>query len=248
MKLIAIDIGNSNAKFACFEQDKLLKHYRIDNADAVEDTILKLMVYEPDYAILSTVKKEGKLISKILANFGLEPILFSELKKIPIKNNYETPKTLGSDRLLNAIAAKNTFPMSPVLVIDAGTCIKFDFVNEFGEYVGGSIAPGVAMRFKALNHFTDALPLLELTESFYLIGRNTQESIQSGVLNGVIAEVKGIIEQYQMAQKNLKIVLTGGDYLLFERNLKISIFADSNFTLKGLNEAFKFQFAQATDA
>lgn len=248
MMTLAIDIGNTSVKLACFKNDNIIKFYKVDDESEAEDALLKLLPLNPKYAIVSSVKKQDSSFFKTLKNVDLELINFNEKLKIPIENKYETPKTLGKDRLANAISAFKIYKNTPCLVIDAGTCIKYDFINQFGEYIGGSISPGLNMRYRALHKFTDALPMLEAVESFYLIGKNTQESIHSGVLNGAIAEVKGIIEQYQMTQKNLKVVLTGGDYLLFERNLKISIFADPYFTLKGLNEVVKFQYAQATDA
>jgi len=248
MMTLAIDIGNSFVKLACFNNDNIIKFYKAEGESEAEDMLLKLLPLNPKFAIVSSVKKQEGSFFRTLKNADLELINFNEKLKLPIENKYETPKTLGKDRLANAISAYTIYKNTPCLVIDAGTCIKYDFVDQFGAYVGGSISPGLQMRYKALHHFTDALPLLEVTESFYLIGKNTQESIHSGVLNGAFAEVKGIIEQYQMTQKNLKVVLTGGDYLLFERNLKISIFADPYFTLKGLNEVVKFQYAQATDA
>ncbi|MFN4123257.1 MAG: type III pantothenate kinase [Flavobacteriales bacterium] len=246
MRFLVFDIGNTLSKVALFEDDRLSKIYRLENEE-LEDIVYQFMPLDLDGIIYSTVKKNPEKHISFLKDLDVELIQFSDKIDLPLSIKYETPKTLGLDRLANAVAAVTNFKSTPCLVIDAGTCIKYDFVNQFGEYYGGSISPGIKMRYKALHKFTDALPSLDMAESYYLIGRNTEESIHSGVLNGAIAEVKGIIEQYQMAQKDIKVIITGGDYLLFERNLKISIFADPNFTLKGLNEAAKFQFTRHAD-
>lgn len=246
MRFIVLDIGNTLSKIALFEDDRMVRLSRV-SIDDMEEAVFQLMNVEPDAVIFSSVKKNPEKHTGFLKHFNTQLLQFSEKLKLPIDIKYDTPKTLGKDRLANAVAAACTFPSTSCLIIDAGTCIKYDFVNQFGEYHGGSISPGINMRYKALYKYTDALPFLEMSENFYLIGRDTEESIHSGVMNGAIAEMKGIIEQYQMAQKNIKVVLTGGDYLLFERNLKISIFADPNFTLKGLNEAAKFQFTRQAD-
>ena len=136
------------------------------------------------------------------------------------------------------MAAAAIYPNKPVVVIDAGTCIKFDFITRNNEFFGGSISPGIDMRFKALHQFTNRLPLLSRSEMVYLIGKNTTEAIQSGVINGALAEVKGILEQYQMTHKDLQVILTGGDCALLERSLKSSVLTDPWLTLKGLNELF----------
>ena len=160
---------------------------------------------------------------------------------IHIRNQYQTPETLGADRLANAVAAAAIFPKKPCVIIDSGTCIKFDFITRNNEYFGGSISPGIEMRFKALHEFTHQLPLLTQTEPVYLIGKNTSESIISGVINGTLAEVKGILEQYQMTHKDLQVILTGGDYALIERTIKTSVHVEPWLTLKGLNEIFLHQ-------
>jgi type III pantothenate kinase len=134
------------------------------------------------------------------------------------------------------VGANLYFPNQDVLVIDAGTCIKYDFVNKANAYLGGSISPGLQMRFKALHTLTEKLPLVQpVLNVDYLIGSSTEEAILSGVLNGCIAEIDGIIQQYKSNYKNLKVVLSGGDSIYFDKTLKNSIFASPNIVLEGLN-------------
>lgn len=163
----------------------------------------------------------------------------NEKTKLPLKNRYKTPGTLGKDRLATAVGANYLFPSRNVLAIDAGTCIKYDFVNSKNEYLGGAISPGLDMRFKALHHFTAHLPQLKKmkTANVNLIGRTTRDSILSGVQNGAIAEISGMIKCYQDKYENVHVILTGGDSV-FIRTLvseKNRIFAAPDLTLLGLN-------------
>ena len=238
MVTLVLDIGNTALKAACFDGKRLLKAGRAASEDpsAVEELLLKLLALSPERYFMAQVARVPEALEKFLIRAKLPGASFNSSMASGLKNRYLSPETLGSDRLANAAAAHSLGGSNPCLVIDAGTCIKFDFVNAEGEYLGGSIAPGVDMRFKALNTFTSRLPLFQKTEHAFLVGRNTEESIQSGVINGAVAEVKGMLDQYQMAHKDLNVFLTGGDGPLFERNLKSTIFADAWLTLKGLNE------------
>ncbi len=155
--------------------------------------------------------------------------------KLPFINKYLTPKTLGVDRLALIAAASSQFPNENTLVIDAGSCITFDVLNEFGEYFGGSISPGIEMRYKAVNHYTANLPLLSKSESIPELGNSTENAIHHGILNGVIQEIEGVIGQYKTKYQKLTVVLTGGDTIFLAKNLKSSIFAIPNFLLEGLN-------------
>ena len=159
---------------------------------------------------------------------------------MPFKNLYKTPHTLGLDRIALVTAAVKNYPDKNVLVIDAGTSITFDFKNEHEEYLGGSISPGLQMRFKALNTFTAALPLIEPKEDAEHIGTDTEEAIQSGVIWGVVTEIDGIINWYKKNYNDLTIILTGGDMLFLSKTLKNGIFANSNFLLEGLNYLILF--------
>jgi len=238
MVSLVLDIGNTALKAGCFNGHTLIKALRTpwDDAPEVEEMLLRLLVHQPEKAFLGSVTLKKKEVELFLKRANIPFTYFDSKTNVPIRNKYETPETLGSDRLANAVAAVTLFPKKPVLVIDAGTCIKFDFITRNEDYFGGSISPGIDMRFKALHEFTGKLPLIQRSDMIYLIGKNTTEAIQSGVINGTLAEVKGILEQYQMTHKDLEVVITGGDYALLERNLKTSIHAEPWLTLKGFNE------------
>jgi type III pantothenate kinase len=184
--------------------------------------------------ILSSVRDYSDEIRNLL-NSQFHCIELSPAVPLPIKLNYQTVATLGNDRIALAVAAAGLFPGQNVLIIDAGTCITYDFINVNNEYCGGGISPGILMRFKALNTFTSKLPLVSKVNYAGLIGDSTDNSIRSGVINGTIAEVNGIIEQYEHMFSDLKILLTGGDTNYFDKNLKNNIFANSNLVLEGLN-------------
>lgn len=163
---------------------------------------------------------------------------------LPVKNLYKTPETLGKDRIANAAGANYYFPGRNVLSIDAGTCIKYDFVNSENEYSGGAISPGLDMRFKALHHFTAQLPLIKKMKSGgeNLIGQTTKDSILSGVQNGVMAEISGIINQYRDKFKKVSVIITGGDSIFINTlvSKKNRIFAVPDLTLLGLNIILDF--------
>jgi type III pantothenate kinase len=152
---------------------------------------------------------------------------------LPLINRYLSPETLGSDRLANACGAGFLYPNQPVLVIDAGTCLKMDIINSNNEYLGGSISVGLNMRFKAIHTFTDKLPLLSPIPFTKLYGRDTTESILAGGMGGMLNEIEKAIEKYNESFPNLKIILTGGDAHHFEPALKNAIFAP-HLTLYGL--------------
>jgi type III pantothenate kinase len=186
-------------------------------------------------AILSSVKPvDEDLITFLSQNFQL----FIELDQhtpLPIENLYETPETLGKDRIAAAVGANELFPGQNVLIIDAGTAITYDMVSEKNEFLGGNISPGLQMRFKALNQFTGKLPLINYSDDFQLIGRNTEEAIRAGVQNGILYEIERTIETFNRNYENLQIVMTGGDSIFFDKKLNYSIFVHFNLTLIGLN-------------
>ena len=167
----------------------------------------------------------------------LHLVEFSHQSQLNFVNSYKTPETLGLDRIALISAAAESYPHQNVLVIDAGTCITYDFINENSIYQGGAISPGLQMRFKAMHTFTGKLPLI--TESYQgsnYLGKSTKEAMQIGVFNSICYEIDGYIEDYLADYEDLTVGLTGGDYNLLSASIKNSIFATSNFLLKGLNK------------
>ena len=186
-----------------------------------------------------TGKSDPDLLNFISKQLGVF-IILDENTSLPIENLYQTKETLGKDRIAAAVGANHLFPETNLLVIDAGTALTYEFINAKAQYLGGCISPGLIMRFKALNAFTDKLPLLAPSEDFNIPATNTTEAIQSGIQSGIIKEIEGTIIEYKEQYSDLKVVLTGGDILFFEKKLKSSIFVDSNLVLKGLNRILEF--------
>lgn len=233
---LVIDFGNSYIKIAVFKGDTLVFYQR--NLMLEPSIIFELkQKFEIKRAIISSVRENDSEISKLFSEFNISFIWLSTLLKFPFQIMYKTPKTLGLDRLAAVTGAYIIFSKSNVLVIDLGSCLTFDLIDENATYFGGSIAPGFEMRFKALQHFTQKLPLIKYANNkINLIGDSTENSILSGVYNGMKKEIEGIIYAYQQQYKNLKIVLTGGDFKLFDLEPKNRIFADEFLVLKGLNK------------
>jgi len=247
MKLV-IDYGNTLIKIAVFNKDSLID-LRLFKKISVEQLKLLIDEFELKYDIYNRVR--FAIISSVIRypveikEYLESTFSFIELNnktKLPVKTKYKTPETLGNDRIAAVVAASGLFPSADLLIIDAGTCITYDFINSKKEHYGGGISPGINMRFKALNTFTDKLPLISRNTDTELIGCSTEGSIQSGVLNGILAEVDEIINRYKQDFPSIKIIFTGGDMKYFERRLKNNIFANSNLVLTGLNMILNFNF------
>lgn len=233
MNLI-IDVGNTRIKTAVFDDSKMIHNESLTNDSFVSEAKKIIKKYKCTSAIISSVGSVNKSqIDELRAEINLIELDYNT--KVPFVNKYATPKTLGVDRIALVSSAIATYPNKNVLIIDTGTCITYDFVNNEGNYYGGAISPGLQMRYKALNVFTEKLPLLEPSEKFELLGNSTETSIHSGIINGVINEIDGIIKQYRKKNTDLTVVLTGGDVNFLSNRLKNSIFANPNFLLEGLN-------------
>lgn len=233
MNLI-IDVGNTRIKMAVFDDGKMIHNESLTIDLLVSEAIKIIKKYNCKNAIISSVGLVNKSkIDELYAKINLLELNYNT--KVPFINKYSTPKTLGVDRIALVSSAIVNYPNRNVLIIDAGTCITYDFVNNEGIYYGGAISPGLQMRYKALNFFTEKLPLLEPSEIIDLVGNSTESSIHSGVINGVINEIDGIIKQYRKKNTDLTVVLTGGNVNFLANRLKNGIFANPNFLLEGLN-------------
>jgi type III pantothenate kinase len=230
---LVVDIGNSSLKVAIFDKKLMTSKFIYTNQSLnIFSDLFKNNVI--DNCLISNVSTIDK---NILDFLKINSNLFSinESINIPFINLYKTKNTLGHDRIALVSAAAIDFPDQNTLIIDTGTCITYDFKNSENEYLGGGISPGIQMRFKSLNSQTSKLPLSTINLDYKLIGDDTNSSINSGVVHGVISEINGIINQYQERFKNIKIILTGGDSNFLLKKIKNTIFADQNFLLKGLN-------------
>jgi type III pantothenate kinase len=234
-----IDTGNTLTKLALYQGREMVAYSSFPGIDIEHIRQFCDANAFINNAIISTVKEYPSEIDSFISQ-QYTTIFFSHETPVPVVNNYGTPETLGKDRLAGVIGARQLLPASDILVIDAGTAITYDLINAEGEYLGGGISPGLAMRYRALHTFTGRLPLLDYYDDAQLIGEDTSSSIHSGVLNGALAEMEGIIKGYQLLYPGLKIILTGGDHNYFDKRLKIKTFAAPNLVLEGLNLILNF--------
>jgi type III pantothenate kinase len=229
---VCLDFGNTDLKVAFFEKGQLLETKRFQHLDELIGSIPANLP-----VVVSSVRE--KSIEETLRNTFKKLLVIHSNLKLPFVNDYATPETLGIDRLCNAAALSKKEGRSAKLSVDIGTCIKFDFLSEGNHYLGGSISPGLKMRFLALHQQTANLPLIEPNQNPILIGQTTVESIKSGVQNGILAEVFGMIGQYQEQFPDLSVYFTGGDLQNFDFPQKNNIFVDENLTLIGISEIYK---------
>lgn len=217
----AIDLGNTYAKIGFFNKNQLLEVHRGLEFSKIEELILLNNVKN---IIISSVTKSQSELEDIFNKISVNKLFLSPTTPIPIKKHYETPQTLGSDRLAGAVGANFLFPKQNILIIDMGTAIKYDYVSSIGAFEGGIISLGMRIRFEALHTFTKRLPLVEAEGIPDLIGKNTKACIQSGVINAIIAEANGMIENY-LKLGDCQVILCGGDASFFESQIKKPTFA-----------------------
>jgi len=236
---LIIEQGNTYTKAAVYGKEGLVTSFVYKKFDIA--TVVNLLKEYPfKNGILSTViNRDEPLITFLKDNLDLFLVL-DENTPLPIQVRYETPHTLGKDRLAAAVGADYLQPGKDLLVIDAGTAITYEVIEAGGIYTGGNISPGMTTRFKALNHFTEKLPLVAERDEIPSVGYNTETAIQAGVVNGIIYEMDGYINDLKVKYPDLLVFLTGGHSFYFERRLKNSIFADINLVMTGLNRILEY--------
>jgi type III pantothenate kinase len=238
--LLAIDVGNTRIKTAVFEQDKQINLFIFSKEDLVKKVNSILKQYPKAATIV--IASVGTLEKSDFLPFEnkVKVIFITREENFPFVNLYESPATLGIDRMVLASGAVLQFANRNRLIIDAGTCITYDFVDEHDHYFGGAISPGIRLRYDSLHHFTAKLPLLKRAYPEHIIGKSTNESIHSGVINSVIFEMDGYIDYFKSKNPNFIIILTGGDAEFLAVRLKNTIFANSNFLLECLNQTYQY--------
>lgn len=232
MITLCFDFGNTRLKVAVFNNDELIEEIVLP--DDTEDTILNILQ--------KTGAQKSILSSVINHNPAIEPLLqqhtrfhkLSHLTRINFTTPVGKPETIGADRLALMAAAAHFFPTTNTLVIALGSCITYNFLNQYHQFLGGAISPGMEMRFKSMHDYTAKLPLASADWNFPLIGYDTKTNLQSGVIVGITSEIEGFIEKYQQKFGNFNVVLTGGNSAYFASQLKYKIFADHYFLFKGL--------------
>jgi type III pantothenate kinase len=239
---LVLDLGNTAAKAGLFTDHELVKTFVFENP---AQDVKKLLSETPDIkrSIVSSVVSHSKEVYNLLHNKTLF-VDFDLNTRLPFKITYSTPETLGKDRIAAVAGAIALFKNKPLLVIDAGTCLKYNFVNEKQEFLGGAISPGLDMRFRALNAYTDRLPHLSYEKDFsHVIGTSTKGSILSGVQQGMLFEAEGYIRRFKETNKDGVVVGTGGNLSFLVDGLKNGIFAAPDLILNGLNEILLFHTA-----
>jgi type III pantothenate kinase len=233
--LLAVDIGNTRIKAAVFEGTALLARFSFGREEAVAE-VEKIFSQYPGItnSILSVVGKADDALLLWLEEHTKITGVSHEMV-FPFTNRYATPHTLGIDRMVLASGAMLSHPGQNRLVLDAGTCITYDFVDAADNYLGGAISPGLQLRYNAMHTFTAKLPLLypEMPESY--LGNSTAGSMHAGAVYGLLHEIQGFIDAYSKDYQPLTVILTGGDAEFLAKRLKSTIFANSNFLLESLN-------------
>lgn len=235
---LAIDIGNTRTKVAAFAGKELVE---VEESRTMNvPTLLKLRKkYGAAYVIISSVKHLTKKMKSFIEE-SPTCFLLSPFMKLPFTIDYKTPETLGLDRLAAVAGAWARFPKKNSLVIDAGTCIKYDLITSNGAYLGGNISPGVRMRLEAMHLLTNKLPQVEPPERYERVGTDTRSALQVGACVGAMYEMEGFISNYKKTFDKLNILLTGGDSQFFVNHLKTKIFTHPHLVLEGLNEILDY--------
>lgn len=238
---LCIDIGNTRVKLAFFDEKEALQKLIVWPKLRKKKLRKQLQAVPVQQVMLSSVRRKNKALRRYLQKELKLPLLrLTSKTPLPIDNQYETPKTLGRDRIAGVVGAHALYPQSPVLVIDAGTCITYDLIDAQGLYKGGSISPGLRLRYRVLHQFTGRLPLVEWGPLEACEGRNTAGAIQTGVQCGLVYEIEGFIAQYRAAHPQLRVVLTGGDADYFQTRLKEKTELEAHLVLIGLNKILNY--------
>jgi len=239
MNLI-LDFGNTNKKLAITDSSGTIK--KVEILTAISLPAIKTFVEKNpgiDSCILSSVIPHPSSINTYLKKH-FRFIELTESTPLPVINRYHNPGGLGKDRLAAVAGGASFFPCQDLLVIVAGTCITYNLITSGNEFPGGAISPGLTMRFRSLHTFTGKLPLITLKDFDDPVGTNTEQSILSGVVNGIVSEMEGFAVLYKKKYPGLKVILSGGDLKHFDNRLKISIFAIPNIVLLGLHQILTF--------
>lgn len=234
MKALTIDIGNTSIKYATFVEREMQQHGRIVGHD-VDALVAELHDTDITHCICCSTRAVDTQMHSRLMSVAPQVMILNHTTRIPIRNLYRTPQTLGMDRLAAVVGAYH-ITKADTLVIDMGTAITYDFITSKGEYMGGNIAPGIDMRLQALHQHTALLPLVTATGRRPDIGEDTETAIRCGVLDGTKYEIEGYISKLSLKYPNLCVFITGGDLIYFDIDKKMRTFAEQFLVLRGLNE------------
>lgn len=238
--LLAVDIGNTKIKAAVFEGHALTEKFIFNRPVAQKELVKIFDSYSLIHHIIlaSVGNNDLSLLDELQKHAGLT--IINHTSHFPYTNGYATPETLGIDRMVLSAGAVLQFPKQNRLVIDAGTCVTYDFTDNADTYLGGAISPGIRLRYEAMHNFTAKLPLLYTEMPQDYVGQTTKNAMHSGVVNGLLYEIEGFINAYAEQYGEMVIILTGGDAEFLAKRLKSTIFANSNFLLESLNNLYLY--------
>ncbi|HEX2396371.1 MAG TPA: type III pantothenate kinase [Bacteroidales bacterium] len=239
---LVVDIGNSQVKLAWFEQGRLIESIRTEEGHW-DDVITLIKGKSSENAIISSVSQNDDGIYSALKEMKVSVLLLDHKTPLPLEITYNTPETLGHDRIAAAAGARYVCPFCNVLIIDMGTAITIDFISSEGKFMGGNISPGLQTRFRSLNEFTARLPLVTKDSAFPAFGTDTRSAIAAGVQQGIIFELNGYISDFSKQYPACEFIITGGDAGFFVSKLNRSVFAIPDLVLKGLNYILDYNFA-----
>ncbi|WP_310557195.1 type III pantothenate kinase [Flavobacterium sp.] len=239
--ILTIDVGNTRIKSAVFENNTLIDAAFFSNENVLNSIENILNQFQKiTVLVVASVAKLEKSAFESFSNRVKVHFIVRE-NSFPFQNNYATPKTLGIDRMVLSAGAVLQFPKQNRFIIDAGSCVTYDFIDKNDVYQGGAISPGIRLRYEAMHNYTAKLPLLTIEEPENLIGNSTNQSMHSGIINGLTFEIDAFINAFKSQNENFIIILTGGDANFLANRLKNTIFANSNFLLESLNHLYQYQ-------
>jgi len=235
--IVALDIGNSFIKWGEFRDGRLNAVSKVEHEsllDRLED--IHKSTSRLDLILCQTGHLAEEIKSKLAQRHRLLQI--SNKLKLPFDSNYKSPFSLGADRIALVAGATETAHEGDTLIIDFGTCITYDLLINNEVYAGGAISAGLFMRYQAMHNLTASLPLLEPVETTRLTGQTTEECMHSGVVNGLWAEIEGMVSRYTDSYKNLRVITTGGGSSVLPDRLKNRFFAAPNLLLHGMHKIY----------
>lgn len=234
---LVIDIGNTRIKLALFEGQQMTRFEVVSKRSIVK---LLSRIDRKDVCQV-IIAHSGRLDEKVLdALVGLEILILDSATPLPIVIGIDSPTTVGRDRLAGSIGARLVTPDEDILTIDMGTCITMNMMSKDGRFLGGTISPGLRMRLRAMNKFTDKLPMVELEVPTELIGSDTISALQNGGIKGAFYEIETFIDLMKTSYDVKSVFLTGGDASYFAEFTKKAIFARPYLVLEGLNEILNY--------
>lgn len=237
---LIIDIGNTRAKLLAMEQGEPVEERSSDSEtlDGLQDFVLR---HAFNQGIVSTVAKVGDKALEVLDGLGFPLLWLGSKTPLPIPTTF--PPAMGSDRIAAIVGAMVQKPGVPLLIVDAGTCVTYEFIDDDGNYLGGNIAPGLRLRLLAMHEHTALLPLIEVQGEVPAIGYSTETCMRAGAVLGLKHEIEGYIRSFRQQHPRLQVFLTGGDEMDFDGSLQSILHSDRYLVPRGLYHILQHNLA-----